>query len=162
MEWAHGVTVEEVGLWLCSYAARKSVCLVQNFGVGGVGVGVGVCSARGSQSCAARNSCVLWQKNRTKCELQLAKTACLREDRVRQGWARLGKAGQGRARLGSLTSAAGGRVGGLAGRQAGRQAGRRRPGGLQWVVGIRGQQAGASRQGGVARPGVVTRQEKFA
>ena len=83
--------VDEVGLLFCSYAARKSVCLVQNFGVGVVGV----CSALGSQSCAARNSCVLWQKNRTKCELQLAKTACLREDRVRQGWARPGKAGQG-------------------------------------------------------------------
>ena len=91
------VIVEEVGLWLCSYAARQSLCLVQNFGVGGVGVGV--CSALGSQSCAARNSCVLWQKNRTKFELQLAKTAC--------GRIESGKAGQGRARLGSLTTTAG-------------------------------------------------------
>ena len=62
------VIVEEVGHWLYSYAARKSLCLVQNFGVGGVGV----CSALGSQSCAARNSCVLRQKNRTKFELHLA------------------------------------------------------------------------------------------
>ena len=91
------VIVEEVGLWLCSYAARKSVCLVQNFGVGGVGVGVGVCSALGSQSCAARNSCVLWQKNRTKFELQLAKTACgrIESGKAGQGRARPGKAGQG-------------------------------------------------------------------
>jgi len=93
------VIVEEVGLWLCSYAARQSLCLVQNFGVGGVGVGVGVgvCSALGSQSCAARNSCVLWQKNRTKFELQLAKTACgrIESGKAGQGRARPGKAGQG-------------------------------------------------------------------
>ena len=105
------VIVEEVGLWLCSYAARQSLCLVQNFGVGGVGVGVGVgvCSALGSQSCAARNSCVLWQKNRTKFELQLAKTACgrIESGKAGQGRARPGKAGQGRARLGSLTTTAG-------------------------------------------------------
>ena len=116
------VIVEVLGLWLCSYAARKSVCLVQNFGVGGVGVGVGVgvCSALGSQSCAARNSCVLWQKNRTKFELQLAKTAC--------GRIESGKAGQGRARPGKAGEPD--YHGGLTGRQAGVDQG-----------GMRGQQA---------------------
>ena len=124
------VIVEEVGLWLCSYAARQSLCLVQNFGVGGVGVGVGVCSALGSQSCAARNSCVLWQKNRTKFELQLAKTACgrIESGKAGQGRARPGKAGQGRARPGKAGEPD--YHGGLTGRQAGVDQG-----------GMRGQQA---------------------